>query len=280
MPQPSPEEIDRLLDKCFEEDIGEGDITTRSMVDEHLILTADVVCKQALIFCGADLFQSVFLRLDPSSKFSLSASDGKSFAKGEKLFQVSAKGRALLEGERTALNLIQHLSGIATLTHSYVEKAKPSVILDTRKTAPGLRVFQKYAVACGGGTNHRMGLFDAVLIKDNHIKAARSISRAVCLARSELGIKFPVEVETTNIQEVREALDSDVDTIMLDNMTVEEMREAVKKIGGRAKTEVSGNVSLEDLETLSSLGVDYISVGCLTHSAPAVDISMNITWGK
>ena len=146
MPQPSREEIDRLIDKCFEEDIGQGDITTRSIVGEQVALSADVVCKQDLIFCGAELFEAVFLRLDSTSRFIHYAKDGERFESGQKLFQVSAKATALLEGERTALNLIQHLSGIATLTHEYVERARPAVILDTRKTAPGLRVFQKYAV--------------------------------------------------------------------------------------------------------------------------------------
>ncbi|PIQ99168.1 MAG: nicotinate-nucleotide diphosphorylase (carboxylating) [Nitrospinae bacterium CG11_big_fil_rev_8_21_14_0_20_45_15] len=278
MPHPSREEIDRLLDKCFEEDIGAGDITTRSIVGEHVVLSADVICKQDLIFCGAELFEAVFLRLDSTSKFIHYAKDGERFEKGQKLFQVTAKATALLEGERTALNLIQHLSGIATLTHEYVDKARPAVILDTRKTAPGLRVFQKYAVLCGGGTNHRIGLFDAILIKDNHIKAAGSIRQAVALVRAKMGPQFPVEVETVNLEEVREALDVKADTIMLDNMKLEEMRTALNLIGDRAKTEVSGNVDLKDLGDLSSLGVDYISVGRLTHSAPAVDISMNIIW--
>ena len=278
MPIPSRQEIDHLLDKCFAEDIGAGDITSRSILDAELTLTAEAVCKQALIFCGAELFRSVFLRLDPDAKFILSAEDGKPYDIGEPLFKVSAKGVALLEGERTALNLIQHLSGIATLTHLYVEKAHPVVVLDTRKTAPGLRVFQKYAVACGGGTNHRIGLFDAALIKDNHIKAAGGISRAVSLARSSLGPEFPIEVETTNLEEVQEALDSNADTIMLDNMSFDEMNRAVKLIDGKAKTEVSGNIGVNDLDKLSVSGVDYISVGKLTHSAPAVDISMNIIW--
>ena len=278
MPHPSREEIDRLLDKCFEEDIGAGYITTRSIVGEHVVLSADVICKQDLIFCGAELFEAVFLRLDSTSKFIHYAKDGERFEKGQKLFQVTAKATALLEGERTALNLIQHLSGIATLTHEYVDKARPAVILDTRKTAPGLRVFQKYAVLCGGGTNHRIGLFDAILIKDNHIKAAGSIRQAVALVRAKMGPQFPVEVETVNLEEVREALDVKADTIMLDNMKLEEMRTALNLIGDRAKTEVSGNVDLKDLGDLSSLGVDYISVGRLTHSAPAVDISMNIIW--
>jgi len=280
MPQPSREEIDRLIDKCFEEDIGQGDITTRSIVGEQVALSADVVCKQDLIFCGAELFEAVFLRLDSTSRFIHYAKDGERFESGQKLFQVSAKATALLEGERTALNLIQHLSGIATLTHEYVERARPAVILDTRKTAPGLRVFQKYAVLCGGGTNHRIGLFDAILIKDNHIKAAGSIRQAVTLVRAKMGPQFPVEVETVNLEEVREALDVKADTIMLDNMELEEMRTALKLIDGRAKTEVSGNVDLKDLGNLSSLGVDYISVGRLTHSAPAVDISMNIIWNE
>lgn len=278
MPIPSRQEIDHLLDKCFAEDIGAGDITSRSILDAELTLTAEAVCKQALIFCGAELFRSVFLRLDPDAKFILSAEDGKPYDIGEPLFKVSAKGVALLEGERTALNLIQHLSGIATLTNLYVEKARPVVVLDTRKTAPGLRVFQKYAVACGGGTNHRIGLFDEALIKDNHIKAAGGISRAVSLARSSLGPEFPIEVETTNLEEVQEALDSNADTIMLDNMSFDEMYSAVKLIDGKAKTEASGNIGVNDLDKLSASGVDYISVGKLTHSAPAVDISMNIIW--
>jgi nicotinate-nucleotide pyrophosphorylase (carboxylating) len=185
-------------------------------------------------------------------------------------------GIKALEGERSGLNILQWLSGIATLTRKYVDKASPVTVLDTRKTTPGLRVFEKYAVSCGGGTNHRFGLYDAVMIKDNHIKSAGSIFRAVEKVREALGHQNIIEVETQNLDEVREALDNRVGIIMLDNMPIDMIRESVKLIDGRAKVEISGCVTLERLDEISRTGADFVSVGALTHSAPSVDISINI----
>ena len=213
--------------------------------------------------------------MDADTKFPGSAAkDGSEIAVQAEIIQVKAKTSALLKGERTALNIVQRLSGIATLTRKFVDTAKPVTILDTRKTTPGLRIFEKYAVHCGGGTNHRFGLFDAVLIKDNHIKIAGGITLAIDRVRNQYSGR--IEVETTNLDEVREALKMDADVIMLDNMAPETVKKAVALIDGKSKIEVSGSMGLEQLSQFSRLGVDYISVGALTHSARAVDISMNI----
>jgi len=193
------------------------------------------------------------------------------------ILKIHAKGIALLEGERTALNLLQKLSGIATLTRKFVERAGPVTVLDTRKTTAGLRVFEKYAVKCGGGENHRFGLYDAVMIKDNHIKAAGSITEAVGRIRKKLDQNKTIEVETTNLAEVAEALSAGVDIIMLDNMATEMIRQAFELAGHKVKIEVSGSISLDRLDELAGSGIDYVSVGALTHSAPAVDISMNFS---
>ena len=225
--------------------------------------------------CGLDIFRSVFLHLDADAKFPGSAPrDGSEFAAQTEIIQVQAKTSALLKGERTALNIVQRLSGIATLTRKFVEAAQPVTILDTRKTTPGLRVFEKYAVHCGGGTNHRFGLFDAILIKDNHIKIAGGIPSAIKRIREQSSGK--IEVETVNLNEVREALEMGADIIMLDNMAPETVKKAVALIDGKSQIEVSGSMGLEGLSQFKQLGIDTISVGALTHSARSVDISMNI----
>jgi len=204
--------------------------------------------------------------------------DGDFLKAGTIAAEIKGSERTLLTGERTALNFMQRLSGIATMAHVYAEKLKgtSAQLLDTRKTVPGLRMLDKYAVRKGGGENHRIGLFDMVLIKDNHIKAARSITKAVSLIRKNYGNKFKIEVETKNIDEVREALETKADIIMLDNMSIEIMKEAVKIIAGKAKTEASGNITIENIAEVASTGVDFISVGALTHSVKALDISMKI----
>ncbi len=268
-------QMDDLVTRALEEDLGSGDITTDGILSSDGIATADVTAKESLVVCGLDIFRRVFLHLDTDAEFPGSAAkDGSEVPAQSEIIQVKAKTSALLKGERTALNILQRLSGIATLTRKFVDAAKPVTILDTRKTTPGLRVFEKYAVHCGGGTNHRFGLYDAILIKDNHIKMAGGISPAIDRIRNQSSGK--IEVETTNLDEVKEALEMGADIIMLDNMAPETVKKAVAMIDGKSKIEVSGSMSLEGLARFSQLDIDYISVGALTHSARAVDISMNI----
>jgi len=269
------EQINRLVKLALEEDLGPGDITTDPILTQDEVSAAVVTAKESLVVCGLDIFRRVFLYLDAEAKFPGStAQDGSEIAAQTDIIHVKAKTSALLKGERTALNIMQRLSGIATLTRRFVEAAKPVTILDTRKTTPGLRVFEKYAVHCGGGTNHRFGLFDAILIKDNHIKIAGGISSAINRIRNQTSCE--IEVETVNLDEVREALEMGADVIMLDNMGPETVKKAVAMIDGKSKIEVSGSIGLERLSQFSQLGVDYISVGALTHSARTVDISMNV----
>jgi nicotinate-nucleotide pyrophosphorylase (carboxylating) len=272
------EHIDALARQALDEDIGSGDITTRNILDASSFWTAEVLAKENLTLCGLEIFRRVFSLLDTSCTFADSPhQDGEEVSPGDVIVKVQGKGVALLEGERTALNILQKLSGIATLTRRFVERAGPVEVLDTRKTTAGLRIFEKYAVKCGGGENHRFGLYDAVMIKDNHIKAAGGITEAVGRIRNKLGREKNIEVETTNLQEVEEALYSGVDIIMLDNMATDMIRQAVALVDRKAKIEVSGSISLERLDELAGTGIDYVSVGALTHSAPAVDISMNFS---
>ena len=273
----STADIESLINTTLNEDIQNGDITTRNIITKGQICEAELIAKDSLILSGLEIFKTLFLKLDSGTTFlSEPFHDGDSVVKGSTIIKFRCDGVKILEGERSGLNILQWLSGIATLTRKYVDKAHPVIVLDTRKTTPGLRVFEKYAVCCGGGTNHRFGLFDAVMIKDNHIKSAGSIFRAVEKVREALGNQKTIEVETQNLDEVEEALEHKVDIIMLDNMSVDRVREAVKLINGRAKIEISGGVNLESLEEISKTGADFVSVGALTHSAPAVDISMNI----
>jgi nicotinate-nucleotide pyrophosphorylase (carboxylating) len=269
------EEIDGLIRLGLAEDLGSGDITTDGILVQDNVATAGVTAKEPLVLCGLDIFRRVFIHLDVNAEFPGSApNDGTEIAAQAEIIQVKAKTSALLKGERTALNIVQRLSGIATLTRKFVDAAQPVTILDTRKTTPGLRTFEKYAVHCGGGTNHRFGLFDAVLIKDNHIKLAGGITSAIHRVREKSSGK--IEVETVNLDEVREALEMNADIIMLDNMAPETVKKAVAMIDGKSKIEVSGSIGLAELSQFNQLGIDYISVGALTHSARAVDISMNI----
>lgn len=269
------EQMDELVKRALQEDIGSGDITTEGILAQDNVLTAVVTAKEPQVVCGLDIFRRVFLYLDENAEFSESApKDGSQIAAYTEIIRIKAKTSALLKGERTALNILQRLSGIATLTREFVDSAKPVTILDTRKTTPGLRIFEKYAVHCGGGTNHRFGLFDAVLIKDNHIKIAGGITPAIERVRKQYSGK--IEVETVNLDEVREALEMGADIIMLDNMAPETVKKAVAIIDGKSKIEVSGSIGLKELTRYHQLGIDTISVGALTHSARAVDISMNI----
>ena len=267
--------MQRLIQLALEEDLGSGDITTDNIVSRDVTAQASMTAKEDMVICGISLAQAVFANLDPEIVFDVLRKDEESVSAGEQIVSMQGRAAALLKGERTALNLLQHLSGIATLTRQFVAQAGAVKILDTRKTTAGLRVFEKYAVHCGGGTNHRFGLFDAVLIKDNHIKIAGGIGPAVKKIKNRPGVTGSVEVETTNLQEVREALEAGADIIMLDNMDMDAIRNAVGAINGKARIEVSGSVDLERVAELAATGIDYISVGALTHSAPAVDISMN-----
>ena len=270
-------DIESLINIALEEDIHSGDITTRNIISPGQLGEAELIAKDPLVLSGLEIFKTLFLKLDSGTAFlSEPFKDGDTLEKGSTIIKFRCDGVKILEGERSGLNILQWLSGIATLTRKYVDKAQPVIVLDTRKTTPGLRVFEKYAVCCGGGTNHRFGLYDAVMIKDNHIKSAGSIFQAVGKVREALGNKNTIEVETQNLDEVQDALDNNVDIIMLDNMSIDCIREAVKVIDGRAKVEISGGVNLESLEEISKTGADFVSVGALTHSAPAVDISMNI----
>lgn len=272
-------DIERLINTALEEDIQSGDITTRNIISVGQLCEAELIAKDDLILSGLEIFKTLFLKLDSGTGFLLEPfKDGNFVAEGSTIIKFRCDGVKLLEGERSGLNILQWLSGIATLTRKFVDAAHPVIVLDTRKTTPGLRVFEKYAVRCGGGSNHRFGLYDAVMIKDNHIKSAGSISQAVEKVRSALGQQNKIEVETQNLDEVQEALQQQVDIIMLDNMAIDRVREAVKLIDGRAKVEISGGVNLESLNEISRAGADFVSVGALTHSAPSMDISMNIIY--
>ena len=271
-------ETDKLIEIALMEDIGDGDVTTSSIVSTPLKATARLLAKEELILAGIDIFHRVYKKLDAQLEFIKHFEDGDNVSQGRVIGEVSGDVAAILKGERIALNFLQRLSGIATLTHRFVTKVTsyPVKILDTRKTTPGWRALEKYAVKMGGGENHRFGLFDAVLIKDNHIRAAGGIGEAVRRVKGKVPHDFKIEVETSNLQEVKEALNSDVDTIMLDNMSTDMMEKAVAMINKRVLVEASGNTGLDNIEEIASTGVDFISVGALTHSAKAVDISLQV----
>jgi nicotinate-nucleotide pyrophosphorylase (carboxylating) len=269
--------VDLLVTNALAEDIKDGDITTRNIFLENKKTSAEVIANESIILSGFEIFQAIFKKLDTNVSFSYEKfKDGEEIIAGERIVNVECGVIQLLEGERSALNILQWLSGISTVTHNYVNKAAPVKVLDTRKTTPGLRVFEKYAVACGGAINHRFGLYDQVLIKDNHIETAGGISNAVNLLRKNMSEDKKIEVEVQSIEQVKEALENHADIIMLDNMSLDMMHQSIKMIDGKAKTEISGGVTFERLEEISKSGADFVSVGALTHSAPAVDISMNI----
>ncbi len=272
------EAIKPVIDYALNEDIGTGDITTSLLIPSDLEARATMVAKSSGVIAGLAVAEYIFRTLNPDIIWNTFVKDGDKVVKGDLLLEISGSYRALLTGERLALNFLQRMSGIATLTAECVSSVAGynAKILDTRKTVPGLRLLDKYAVLMGGGTNHRIGLYDMVLIKDNHIKVAGGITQAVSQIKKGLTPGIQIEVETTNMDEVHQALDAGVDIIMLDNMTTEVMAECVKVIAGRAKVEASGNMTLERLEQVAATGVDYISIGALTHSVTAFDISMNI----
>jgi nicotinate-nucleotide pyrophosphorylase (carboxylating) len=269
-------EIEKLIKIGLEEDIGLGDITSRSILSPEDVYVAEVLTRENIVLCGLNILKSVFLVLDPDVNFfDDTFNDGDNLEHNTKIISIKGKGIALLEGERVALNILQRLCGIATLTKEYVEKANPIKILDTRKTTPGLRLFEKYAVSCGGGKNHRFGLYDAVLIKDNHIQAAGGIIKAVEKIKKNHNNSIQIEVETTTLSEVNDAILAKSDIIMLDNMPLEDIKKAVNLIDGRASIEVSGSISVDQLNALSKVNIDFVSIGALTHSPKASDISMN-----
>ncbi|HEY2963648.1 MAG TPA: carboxylating nicotinate-nucleotide diphosphorylase [Pyrinomonadaceae bacterium] len=270
-----PVEIFDCIRRALAEDVGSGDVTTDSIVPAHASLRGRIIAKQDGIVAGLKVAEAVWLELDEQIRFSQKVTDGSSVESKTVLAEIVGPARALLTGERTALNFLGRMSGIATLTRLFVDavSSTQAVILDTRKTAPGLRLTDKLAVRCGGGQNHRTGLFDMVLIKDNHIDFAGSITAAVNRVRETAGT-LEIEVETRTLDDVREALSLGVERILLDNMTSELMRKAVQICAGRAKLEASGNVSLETVLEVARTGVDFISVGALTHSAKVFDVSL------
>ncbi|MGL4780260.1 MAG: carboxylating nicotinate-nucleotide diphosphorylase [Bacteroidales bacterium] len=270
--------IDKLIDLALEEDIHTGDITTESIIPESSQAIATMTAKADGVISGLNVIKKVFERFQKDLVWTPFVKDGDHVKKGDVILRIEASYPTLLRGERLSLNIFQRMSGIATETNKYVKELSNTntQLLDTRKTAPGLRVLDKLAVKHGGGTNHRMGLYDMVMIKDNHIKMAGSITKAVEQVRQNVPAEIKIEVETTTLAEVQEALDCKVDIIMLDNMSNETMTQAVQLIGGRAKTEASGNMNIPRLKEVASTGVDFISVGALTHTVSAMDISMNI----
>lgn len=272
------ETIKSVIEYALNEDIGNGDITTNSLIPIDLQTKATMVAKSTGVIAGLAVAEYVFRTFSSDITWKTFVNDGDKVSKGDLIVEISGSYRALLTGERVALNFLQRMSGIATMTANYVETLKDykTQILDTRKTVPGLRLLDKYAVKMGGGTNHRIGLYDMVLIKDNHIKIAGGITNAVTQIKKNLPGGIKVEVETTTIKEVKEALAAGVDIIMLDNMSNSTMAESVKIIGGQAKVEASGNMTMERLKEVAATGVDFISIGALTHSVAAFDISMNI----
>jgi len=270
-----PPELSACVRRALDEDVGPGDATSEAIIPPQAHGQARIVAKQAGIVAGLDLAQAVFLFIDASVHFETQASEGQAVEAGTVLAKVAGPARALLTAERTALNFLGRMSGIATLTRQFVEAVEgtKAVILDTRKTAPGLRLVDKLAVQRGGGQNHRMGLYDMILIKDNHIDFAGSLPAAIRSAR-KANTGLEIEVETRTLADVAAALDLGVDRILLDNMTLEQMRAAVQLAGGRAKLEASGNVDLQRVRQIAETGVDFISIGALTHSAKVFDVSM------
>jgi len=270
------EKIDNLLRLALDEDIGTGDITTIACVPETAVSNGRFIAKEPGVISGLDVLMRVFELIDDSVSVTKLVSDGDSVRKSDVIATISGPSRAILTGERTALNFLQHMSAIATRTAEAVREidGTKTKILDTRKTTPGLRAIEKYAVTCGGGTNHRYNLADGVLIKDNHINAAGGITNAVKQTKLQAVGKIKIEVETETLEQVKEALSAGADIIMLDNMAPDLMAEAVKLINGRALTEASGNMGERDLKTIAETGVDFISIGALTHSVKAMDISL------
>ena len=268
--------VDPLILSALEEDITSEDVSTNSVMPCAKMGEVDLICKEDGILCGIQVFERVFTLLDDKTEFTFYAEDGKEIRKGELIAKIKGDIRVLLSGERTALNYLQRMSGIATYTRKVADllSGSKTTLLDTRKTTPNNRIFEKYSVRVGGGCNHRYNLSDGVLLKDNHIGAAGSVKKAVEMAKSYAPFVRKIEVEVENFDMVKEAVEAKADIIMLDNMTHEEIKNAMEYIDGRAEVEVSGNVTKENIAALTDLGVDYISSGALTHSAPILDLSL------
>ncbi len=272
--------VDDYILNTLKEDITSEDVSTNAVMPESKQGRADLICKQDGIVCGLDVFERTFKLLDETSRFEANFSDGDFVKKGELIGVIYGDVKAILSGERTALNYLQRMSGIATMTREYSDELKDykTVLLDTRKTTPNMRPFEKHAVRVGGGTNHRYNLSDGVLLKDNHIGAAGSVTNAIKMAKAYAPFVRKIEIETETLEQVKEALEAGADIIMLDNMNNETMRKAVEMIDGRAQTECSGNVTKQRLREIAEIGVDFVSCGALTHSAPIMDVSLkNLT---
>ena len=267
---------DELILSALKEDISSEDVSTNAVMPDYQLGEVELLCKEDGVIAGLPVFARVFELLDAKTEVTLFAKDGDEVKKGQKLGVIRGDIRVLLSGERTALNYLQRMSGIATYTHSIAVlfEGSKTKLLDTRKTTPNMRIFEKYAVKVGGGYNHRYNLSDGVLLKDNHIGAAGSVAKAVAMAKEYAPFVRKIEIEVENLDMFKEALDAGADIIMLDNMSVDDMREAVRLAAGKAEIECSGNVTRENVERLIDIGVDYISSGALTHSAPILDLSL------
>ena len=270
--------VDNLIKEAISEDINYIDVSADYLIPEDQRNDSYFVAKADGVLCGLDIAMRVFTLLDDTFTYTVHKKDGEEVKAGDLIVEFNGKTACLLKGERTALNIIQHMSGIATATNKAVKlcEGTNASVTDTRKTLPGLRALQKYAVVCGGGKNHRYNLSDGAMLKDNHIDAGGGITNAVAILRSKLGHMVKIEVETRNFDEVKEAVAAGADIIMLDNMTNEQMKECVEYINGRAKTEASGNITLDNIAEVAKTGVDIISLGALTHSVKAFDISMKM----
>ncbi|MCH5321130.1 MAG: carboxylating nicotinate-nucleotide diphosphorylase [Eubacterium sp.] len=272
--------VDDYILNTLKEDITSEDVSTNAVMPNDKQGKADLICKQDGIICGLDIFKRTFELLDSTSHFEPNFKDGDRVKSGDLLGIIYGDIKAILSGERTALNYLQRMSGIATLTREYVDELEgySTTLLDTRKTTPNMRPFEKYAVTVGGATNHRYNLSDGVLLKDNHIGAAGSITKAIQMAKAYAPFVRKIEIETETLEQVKEALDAGADIIMLDNMDNDTMKKAVQMIDGKAQTECSGNVTRARLKEIAEIGVDFVSVGALTHSAPIMDVSLkNLT---
>ena len=267
---------DELILMALREDISSEDVTTNAVMQEAVAGEVQLICKQDGIICGMEVFSKVFTLLDETTVIEAYVKDGDEVKKGQLMAVVKGDIRVLLSGERVALNYLQRMSGIATYTHEVASllAGSKTTLLDTRKTTPNMRIFEKYAVKCGGGSNHRYNLSDGILLKDNHIGAAGSITKAVEAAKAYAPFVRKIEVETESLEQVKEAVEAGADIIMLDNMDVETMKKAGELIAGRAQTECSGNVTRENIANIIASGVDFVSSGALTHSAPIMDISL------
>jgi nicotinate-nucleotide pyrophosphorylase (carboxylating) len=268
--------VDNLILMALREDISSEDVTTNAVMRESKAGTAQLICKQDGVIAGLGVFQRVFELLDENTEVITYCKDGDHVKNGDLLATVNGDIRVLLSGERTALNYLQRMSGIATYTNAVASllKGSKTKLLDTRKTTPNMRIFEKYAVKVGGGYNHRYNLSDGILIKDNHIGAAGGVAKAIEMAKEYAPFVRKIEVEVENLEMLKEALDAGADIIMLDNMSTEDMKKAVEMVAGKAETECSGNVTKENIQRIVDIGVDYVSSGALTHSAPILDISL------